>query len=323
MAARFSRRELLTRLAPGSCLRDCLAACGGQDAAVREDAARQQRCWEESADLASADLATRPATNLELDLFPADSASGECQAPHPPLPNSAGAATRECLAPNPSLSRTAGAAPPEVPAGQACPPDLPLSAAALRSLQGLAGCDEVGRGPLAGPLVTAAVILPPGAYLPFLRDSKQLSHEERLALVPWIKARALGWAVVEIGMAELNSPTANINALSLEGMRRALLQLGLQPRFTMVDGKYPLPGWEGPQKALIKGDDRCPAIAAASVLAKVHRDLLMIDAATRWPQYGFAEHKGYGTASHLRALREQGPCPLHRTNYAPVRDLLK
>lgn len=189
-------------------------------------------------------------------------------------------------------------------------------------LQKLAGCDEVGRGPLAGPLVTAAVILPLGTYIPGLRDSKQLSHEERLAMIPWIKAAAAAYAITEIGLDELNAPEANINSLSLRGMTRSLQALNLEPSYAMIDGRNRLPEWPGPQQALIKGDDRCPAIAAASVLAKVHRDLLMTEAGKRWPQYGFAENKGYGTAQHLRALKEYGPCPWHRVHYRPISALL-
>ena len=185
-------------------------------------------------------------------------------------------------------------------------------------LQKLAGCDEAGRGPLAGPLVTAAAILPYGCYIPGLRDSKQLSGEERLAMVPWIQAAAIAYGVAEIGLDELNAPAANINSLSLLGMERSLRKLDSEPSYVIIDGRNRLPGWNGPQKALIKGDDRCPAVAAASVLAKVHRDLLMIEADRRWPQYGFAEHKGYGTAQHLRALHEYGPCPWHRRHYRPV-----
>ncbi|MBQ7568886.1 ribonuclease HII [bacterium] len=189
-------------------------------------------------------------------------------------------------------------------------------------MQRLAGCDEVGRGPLAGPLVTAAVILPYGTYIPGLRDSKMLSHEERLAMIPWIKAAALAYAITEISLEELNSPAANINSLSLEGMTRSLKALSLVPSCAVVDGRYRLPSWNGPQKALIKGDNRCPVVAAASVLAKVHRDLIMIEADRRWPQYGFAENKGYGTARHLRALQEYGPCPWHRRHYRPISALL-
>lgn len=185
-------------------------------------------------------------------------------------------------------------------------------------LQKLAGCDEAGRGPLAGPLVAAAVILPYNAYIPGLRDSKQLSCNERLAMVPWIKASALAYAVTEIGLDELNSPTANINSLSLLAMKRSLLSLAAAPSYAVIDGIHPLPDWNGPQQALVKGDNRCPAVAAASVLAKVHRDLIMIKADQQWPQYGFAENKGYGTAQHLLALREHGPCPWHRRNYRPV-----
>ncbi len=184
----------------------------------------------------------------------------------------------------------------------------------------VAGCDEVGRGPLAGPLVAAAVILPRQAFIPGLTDSKQLTHEERLAMVPWIKAQALCWAIAEIGMDELNSPLANINTLSLKAMTQALRQLHTAPSFVLVDGRFSLPNWSGQQRPLIKGDSRCLAIAAASVLAKVHRDLFMIELGQSWPQYGFAEHKGYGTAQHLSALQRYGPCPWHRLHYAPVKE---
>ncbi len=184
----------------------------------------------------------------------------------------------------------------------------------------VAGCDEVGRGPLAGPLVAAAVILPRQTFIPGLKDSKQLSHEERLAMVPWIKAQALSWAIAEIGMDELNAPLANINTLSLKAMTQALTQLTIAPSFVLVDGKYSLPSWSGQQRPLIKGDSRCLAIAAASVLAKVHRDQFMIELGQSWPQYGFAEHKGYGTAQHLLALQRYGPCPWHRRHYAPVQE---
>ena len=185
----------------------------------------------------------------------------------------------------------------------------------------VAGCDEVGRGPLAGPLTAAAVILSPDAFIPGLRDSKQLSAAEREAMVPWIKAQALNFAIEDISVEELNFPEANINRLSLTAMARALRHLTPTPSFALVDGKYTLPEWDGQQKALIKGDDRVLAIAAASVLAKVHRDALMDEAHERWGQYGFKAHKGYGTAKHLEALRRYGPCPIHRLHYAPVREV--
>lgn len=196
--------------------------------------------------------------------------------------------------------------------------DLDLFAEGERLDTYVAGCDEVGRGCLAGPLVTASVILPRNCFIPGLRDSKQLDHEERSALVPWIKAKALSWAITTIDMDELNSAQANINTLSLEGMYRSVLKLSLVPTLVLVDGKYKLPHWTGPQKALIKGDDRCPAIAAASIIAKEYRDDLLLKADSIWPRYHFASNKGYGTAEHLKAIEEVGICAYHRLNFGPV-----
>lgn len=185
----------------------------------------------------------------------------------------------------------------------------------------VAGCDEVGRGPLAGPLTAAAVILRPHAFIPGLRDSKQLSPQEREALVPWIKAQSLAWVITDIDLSELNRPQANINSLALLAMNRSLHRLGHTPSLVLVDGRCRLPEWSGRQCAVIKGDDRCLSIAAASVLAKVHRDALLDEADKKWPQYGFAEHKGYGTAAHMLALQRYGICPYHRLNFTPIAKL--
>lgn len=188
------------------------------------------------------------------------------------------------------------------------------------------GIDEAGRGPLAGPVSAAAVCLP--ATLPpeldALNDSKQLSEAARERLFEPIRAVALGYGVVLIDAAHIDA--INILEATREAMRQALdaaiKGLGAPPRTILVDGHLPLPGWSGEQWPLVKGDGRSLNIAAASVLAKVTRDRFMVQAAERWPQYGFERHKGYGTKAHRRALTRHGPCPLHRRSfkYTPVND---
>jgi ribonuclease HII len=183
----------------------------------------------------------------------------------------------------------------------------------------IAGVDEVGRGPLAGPVVAAAVILPAGIDLPGLRDSKRLSPEVRAALDGQIRRRALALAVREVGPRQIERQ--GILAASLFAMARAIQDLALMPEMVLVDGSQPLP-LTYPQQPVIKGDDRCPSIAAASVVAKVHRDRLMETLHRRYPQYNFARHKGYATAEHLEALRCWGPCALHRRTFRGVKEWL-
>lgn len=182
-----------------------------------------------------------------------------------------------------------------------------------------AGCDEVGRGPLAGPLAAAAVLLPGRPWIPGLNDSKKLTAENRTILERWIKKTAASWAVCEISLEEMHDIN-NIASASVQAMSRALGALTPQPEHVLADGTGALP-WEGPQTSLIKGDGRVPAIAAASILAKVYRDKLLDDAAVLWPAYDFGNNKGYGTAAHMSALRSLGPCPYHRQDYAPVASL--
>ena len=183
----------------------------------------------------------------------------------------------------------------------------------------IAGVDEAGRGPLAGPVVAAAVIFPEGAKIPAVRDSKQLSEQEREELSAAIRAvEGIRFAVVESSVEMIDQ--WNILRANDRAMREALLQVA-PVDLALVDGR-PVPGLPCPSRAIVKGDAKCASIAAASILAKVHRDQIMMDLDKEYPDYGFAEHKGYGTAAHLDALRRLGPTPAHRKSFAPVRQLL-
>jgi len=185
---------------------------------------------------------------------------------------------------------------------------------------GLAGVDEVGRGPLAGDVVAAAVILDPARPIPGLRDSKKLSALRREALALLIKEQALAWAVARATVAEIDQ--LNILQAALLAMHRAVQALRPQPAYVLVDGNR-LPRWEYASEPVVKGDDRVPAIAAASILAKVQRDGELLELERRYPGYGFAAHKGYPTAAHLKALHTLGVSPVHRRSFGPVRALLQ
>jgi ribonuclease HII len=182
-----------------------------------------------------------------------------------------------------------------------------------------AGVDEVGRGPLAGDVVAAAVILDPARPIAGLRDSKKLSPAKRLELEKVIKENALSWAVARATVAEIDE--INILQASLLAMHRAVSALNVQPGYVLVDGNR-LPRWHYAGEAVVKGDDRVPAISAASILAKVQRDGELIEFDSQYPGYGFASHKGYPTPAHLRALIELGVTPIHRLSFAPVKNLL-
>lgn len=181
----------------------------------------------------------------------------------------------------------------------------------------VAGVDEAGRGPLAGPVVAAAVILDRTARWSGLDDSKQLDSETRETLFARVldKARAFGWSV----MGPRAIDTLNIRLASLEAMRRAVLRTRVTPDVVLVDGRDEIPGLAMRQHAVVDGDARMLSVAAASVVAKVVRDRIMRRLDTVWPHYGFARHKGYGTPEHLDAIRRHGPCPIHRYSFAPVR----
>lgn len=187
----------------------------------------------------------------------------------------------------------------------------------LQGIPVIAGVDEVGRGPLAGPVVAAAVILPPEARFPGLRDSKRLTPEARTALDAEIRAQALAFAVRELGPRHIER--LGILAASLRAMAQAVRSLSLIPEMVLVDGPHPLP-LPYPQQPVVKGDALCPSISAAAVLAKVHRDRLMASFHRQYPQYNFPRHKGYATAEHLEALRCWGPCPLHRRTFSGVKE---
>ncbi len=185
-----------------------------------------------------------------------------------------------------------------------------------KTIRLIAGVDEVGRGPLAGPVVAAAVILDPARPIEGLADSKQLTEARREALAALIRERALAWALAECSPAEIDR--INILQASLFAMRKAVLALCVAPEHALIDGNR-CPELPCSAEAIVKGDAKEPAISAASILAKVHRDRLMVEWDAKHPAYGFASHKGYPTPQHLEALKAQGPCPCHRQSFAPVR----
>lgn len=180
-----------------------------------------------------------------------------------------------------------------------------------------AGVDEVGRGCLFGPVYAAAVILPAASVGPLLRlgltDSKALTASRRAALVPAIRQLASAWALGQASAAEIDR--LGIRAATELAMLRALQKLPITPELLIVDGVLPLRGWARPQATMVKGDRLCPAIAAASVIAKQARDQLVRELAVRYPGYGLERHVGYGTALHREALLQRGASPLHRRSF--------
>ena len=194
-------------------------------------------------------------------------------------------------------------------------------AALIWDIPGLvAGVDEAGRGPLAGPVVAAAVILDDLKPIKGLADSKTLTALRREKLFDEIRAKALCCSIAEASVEEIGQ--LNILQATLLAMRRAVEGLRLKPGLVLVDGNR-LPGLPMPAEAIVKGDSIVPAISAASILAKVHRDRLCLALAEAYPQYGFARHKGYGTAEHLAALAAHGACPQHRKTFRPVAEVLR
>lgn len=184
----------------------------------------------------------------------------------------------------------------------------------------LAGVDEVGRGPLAGDVVAAAVILDAGWPIAGLADSKSLSHRRRHELAALIREQSVAYAIGRASVAEIDS--MNILQASLQAMHRAVAALRIRPDFVLVDGNR-LPSWPFRAEAVVRGDSRFAAIAAASILAKVARDAELVELEQRFPGYGFAQHKGYPTAAHLDALIRLGPTAVHRRSFAPVQRALR
>jgi ribonuclease HII len=179
----------------------------------------------------------------------------------------------------------------------------------------IAGVDEAGRGPLAGPVVAAAVILDPGRRVRGLRDSKLLTPQARAELAIEIRDRAVAWAVAESDVGEID--TLNILQATLLAMRRAIERLTTRPDVVWIDGLH-CPPLECPARGIVDGDRLIAGIAAASILAKTSRDAMLVELDRSYPEYGFARHKGYATPEHLVALRQHGPCPAHRRFFAPV-----
>ena len=177
------------------------------------------------------------------------------------------------------------------------------------------GVDEAGRGPLAGPVVAAAVILDPERPIPGLNDSKKLSEKKRIALAALIRERAIAWAVAEASVAEIDQ--INILQASLLAMQRAVAALSVKAESALIDGNR-CPQLEIPAEAIIQGDGKIASIAAASILAKTDRDAGMLALHAEYPQYGFDRHMGYPTAAHFKALEVHGVSPVHRRSFGPV-----
>jgi ribonuclease HII len=193
--------------------------------------------------------------------------------------------------------------------------DLPYSLEEV-----ICGVDEAGRGPLAGPVFAAAVILDRARPIVGLRDSKKLNEARRDELAPLIRDQAIAWAVAQASEAEIDK--LNILQASLLAMRRAVYALSTVPTLALIDGNK-CPVMRIQSIAIVDGDDKIESISAASILAKTARDAALVKLHKKYPQYGFDQHKGYGTALHLERLREHGASPVHRRSFAPVREILE
>ena len=198
-------------------------------------------------------------------------------------------------------------------------PSLPLFALFDSADDVVCGVDEAGRGPLAGPVFAAAVILDPAKPIVGLRDSKKLSEAQRDRLAIDIREHALAWCIAQSSEQEIDE--INILQASMLAMRRAVEGLRVQPTLALIDGNR-CPVMAVRSEAIVKGDDKVEAISAASILAKTARDAALLDLDKLYPQYAFDQHKGYPTALHLELLKQHGVSPVHRKSYAPVRALL-
>ncbi|CAB4897686.1 unannotated protein [freshwater metagenome] len=185
----------------------------------------------------------------------------------------------------------------------------------------IAGVDEAGRGPCAGPLVVASVVLkdPFSSNLSDIKDSKELTAKVREKLYDVIISNALAYAIIEIGVDEIDS--LGLHKCNIEGMRRAVNALQITPEYVLTDG-YAIPGLTTPNLAVWKGDQVVVSISAASILAKVYRDRIMIELDSEYPQYGLASHKGYITASHTAAIKQYGVLPIHRKSFANIAEII-
>ena len=185
----------------------------------------------------------------------------------------------------------------------------------------IAGVDEAGRGPLAGPVVACAVVIPFKMHLPGLTDSKLLGDRSLYALYQRLtSSKKVAFATAAVDSIEIDR--VNILQASLKAMHLAVQRLSIAPEAVIVDGLFPIETLSVPCYAVVKGDRLCRCVSAASVIAKVTRDQIMREYDKEWPQYGFASHKGYGTALHLQRLSEHGPCPIHRRSFDPIAQLL-
>ena len=199
-------------------------------------------------------------------------------------------------------------------------PGLPPRLRPFTDADIVCGVDEAGRGPLAGPVFAAAVILDPKRPIDGLRDSKKLTEARRDELAPLIKEHALAWAIAECSCEEID--TLNILHATMLAMRRAVEALHTMPTIALIDGNR-CPTMDVKAHAVVEGDDKVHAISAASILAKTARDAALVQLHAQYPQYCFDQHKGYSTALHLERLRLHGPSPVHRRSFAPVRELLQ
>ena len=190
----------------------------------------------------------------------------------------------------------------------------------MRDIDLICGVDEAGRGPWAGPVTAAAVILDPNQPISGLTDSKKISEKKRFVLEPEIKDRVAFWCVAHAEPDEIDR--LNIREATFLAMQRAIAGLGINPAHILIDGNALPACLPAPAEAIIKGDLKEPAISAASILAKTERDRLMDAYCETHPGYGFSQHKGYGTAAHSAALQSLGACPIHRTSFAPVRKVM-
>ena len=190
-----------------------------------------------------------------------------------------------------------------------------------KGYQAICGVDEVGRGPLAGPVVAAALIMPKNLEIDGLDDSKKLTHLQRVRIFEEIVDLGLTCAVGVINNEDIDK--INIHNASLRAMRKAVMELEKKPDFLLIDGKFTIPNLNYPQLSVVSGDSRCKAISAASIVAKVTRDRIMDKMQGLYPSFSFAKHKGYPTRAHLEELKEHGPCDIHRRSFKPVAELIK